>query len=234
MKIICIICARKSSKGIKNKNIKSFFGKPLILHTINQAKKLKIFDKIICSSDSKYIRLIANKAGVDLTINRPAKLANDISPKIETIKHSLIFSESHFNSKFDLIVDLDITTPLRSLDDIKQSIKLIKSKKLASNLITITPSKKNPYFNMVEIDKEGKVQKSKKSNLKITSRQMAPKVYDINAGIYVWNRQSLLKNKDVINKNTLFYITPYERSIDIDTNTDFELVKFFYKQKKLN
>ena len=231
MKILCSICARKGSKGLKNKNIKLFFGKPLILHTIIQAKRTKLFDKIVCSSDSKFVRQLANKNGLDLVINRPKNLAKDKAPKIKTIKHLFKISEIFFKTKFDLIVDLDITAPLRSINDIKNSINVIKNKNFPCNLVAISPSKKNPYFNMVEINKNGRLQKVKKINLTITSRQSAPRVYDINAGIYIWNRKGLITRKKIINKNTCYYLTPPERSVDIDSSFDFELVKYLYKRK---
>ena len=60
---------------------------------------------------------------------------------------------------------------------------------------------------------------------------MSPKVFDVSAGFYIWNRSGLLANKTVINNKTLFYTTPYLRSIDIDSYTDLEIVKFLYKKK---
>lgn len=230
MKILCTICARGGSKEIKNKNIINFFGRPLIFQTINQAKKSNLFYKIVCSSDSKKILKISQKFGVDLTIKRPKKLSSDKIPKTKAIKHSLEVSEKFFKTKFDLIVDLDVTAPLRSIGDIKKSINKIKIQKKPCNLVTITPSKKNPYFNMVEISKK-KILKIIKQDNKITARQMSPKVFDVSAGFYIWNRSGLLANKTVINNKTLFYTTPYLRSIDIDSYTDLEIVKFLYKKK---
>lgn len=234
MKVLCTICARGGSRGLKNKNIKNFSGKPLLFYTIQQAKKAKIFDKIVFSSNSTKILKVAKKYGVDLLIKRPNIFATNSAPKIQAIKHSLIFSCKYFNTDFDYIVDLDITAPLRSISDIKKSINLIKKIKYPCNLVTLTPSKKNPYFNMVEIDKNNKVKKIKSLNKLITSRQKAPKVYDINAGIYIWNRKGLMKNLNIINNKTLYHITPNERSIDIDSLLDFKIVKSLLSKKRLN
>ena len=90
MKILCTICARGGSKGVKNKNIKKFLGKPLICHTISQAKKVKKFSKIVCSSDSKKILDIAKKNKVDYLILRPKFLSNDRVSKVKAIRHCLI------------------------------------------------------------------------------------------------------------------------------------------------
>jgi len=230
MKILCSICARGNSKGLRNKNLKKLNGKSLLARNIELAKKTKLFDKIVCSSESVKILNVAKKYKVDLLIKRPSNLSRDKTSKLAAIKHLFKSSENYFNYKFDLIVDLDVSAPLKQSSDIKKCINIIKKEKTFRNLVTLSPSRKNPYFNMVEIDNKGKL-KLVKSNKKITARQQAPKVYDVNAGIYAWNRLGIKKNKHIINKNTLFHITSHKTSIDIDTIDDFKLVKYFQKNK---
>ena len=225
MKILCTICARGGSKGIKNKNLKKFLGKPLIYYTISQAKKIKRFTKIVCSSDSKNILKIAQKNKVDYALLRPKFLSNDKVEKLKAIKHCLINSEKYFNIKFDFVVDLDVTAPLRSINDIYKIINLISKKNNTNNILSLTPSRKNPYFNMVEIKRNNKLEIVKKISKKIHSRQKAPRVYEINAGIYAWKRKSLIKSYNLINKNTQYFIVPNSRSLDIDTPEDFKIVK---------
>tara|TARA_B100001059_G_C17777921_1_gene552370 strand:+ start:610 stop:1299 length:690 start_codon:yes stop_codon:yes gene_type:complete len=225
VRVLCTICARGGSKGVKNKNLKKFLGKPLIYYTISQAKKINRFTKIVCSSDSKNILDIAKKNKVDYALLRPKFLSNDKVEKLKAIKHCLINSEKFFKLKFDFIVDLDVTAPLRSTKDINKIISLISSKKNAHNILALTPSRKNPYFNMVEIKKNNKLEIVKKTSKKIHSRQKAPKVYEINAGLYAWKRKSLIKSYDLINKNTHYFIVPNSRSLDIDTPEDFKIVK---------
>jgi len=220
MKILCTICARGGSKGVKNKNLKNLLGKPLIYHTILQAKKIKKFTKIVCSSDSENILKIAKKNKVDYALLRPQFLSNDKVEKLKAIKHCLINAEKFFNLKFDYIVDLDVTAPLRSNNDINKIISLISKNKKAYNVLSLTPSRKNPYFNMVEIKNNNKLEIVKKISKKIHSRQKAPKVYEINAGMYAWKRNSLIKNFELINKNTHYYI---------DTPEDFKIVKSLLK-----
>ena len=229
MKILCTICARGGSKGVKNKNLKNLLGKPLIYHTILQAKKIKKFTKIVCSSDSKNILKIAKKNKVDYALLRPQFLSNDKVEKLKAIKHCLINAEKFFNLKFDYIVDLDVTAPLRSNNDINKIINLISKNKKAYNVLSLTPSRKNPYFNMVEIKNNNKLEIVKKISKKIHSRQKAPKVYEINAGMYAWKRNSLIKNFELINKNTHYFIVPNARSVDIDTPEDFKIVKSLLK-----
>ena len=229
MKILCSVCARGGSTTLKNKNIKILHGKPLILHTLLTAKKTGIFDKIVVSSDSKKILKIAKKH-TNFQIKRPFKLSSDKSPKLPAIKHALINSEKYFKKKFDIIIDLDATSPLRSVYDIINALKIFK-KNNNSNLMSVCPSNKNPYYNMIE--KKGKeIKIVKRSNIDFYGRQEAPKVFDINASIYIWSRNSLLRNKKLINSKTGIYIMPKARSTDIDDLEDFELVKYFMKRSK--
>ena len=129
MKILCTICARGNSSGLKNKNILNINKKPLIYYTIKKAKDSKIFDKVVVSSDSKKILNIAKKFGVDLCINRPRKFATKNISKIPAIRHAVKKSEIEFKYNFNFIVDLDICSPLRKASDIKNSFNIFKKKK---------------------------------------------------------------------------------------------------------
>ena len=226
---ICIICVRKNSKGIKNKNLLKLNNKSLIEISFKQAKHSKIFKKIILSSDSDHMIKIANKLGFDLVIKRPNILARDKSGKVDVIKHALLKAEKYFNENYQNIFDLDVTSPLRNINDIKQSLKIFTNKK-ANNLITVCEAKKNPYFNMVQKNKNKIQVVANKKQYK--SRQVAPKVYEMNASIYIWKRNSLFKNS-MFNTKTVFYKMPISRSIDIDSEFDFKIVKFIYENKKI-
>ena len=106
-------------------------------------------------------------------------------------------------------------------------------KKKSTNLITGTEARKNPYFNMIEINKNI-VKISKKYSKNVIRRQHAPKVYEMNASIYLWDRDYLLKNNKLFTKTTLFYEMPYERSVDIDNYNDFKIVKLLMNNEKKN
>ena len=234
---LCTICMRKGSQGLKNKNIKLINGKPLMYFTIKQAIKSKIFDHIVVSTDSKKILKFAKSYGADGWFIRPKKLSTSLSSKIKVIKHALIESEKYYDMKFKFVVDLDVTSPLRKVEDITNAYKLfVKSK--GSVLISGAKSKKNPYFNIVEIVNK-KVKKIKNLKKKIFRRQDAPKTYDMNASIYIWNRNSLINSNSVIKEletdkvgKAIFYEMPEIRSIDIDSKLDFELVEFLLKKRK--
>ena len=229
MKNLCTICVRSGSKGVRNKNIKLMHGKPLIVYTIEQAKSSKLFSQITVSSDSDEILKIAKKFDVDILIKRDPSLCEDHSGKVDAIRDALLRSEDNLAITFDNVIDLDVTSPLRNADDIVNSFKLF-TKNNSDNLITGCMAKKNPYFNMVEI-KKGPIQYCKNSTQKPLSRQESPVVYEMNASIYIWKREKLIKTNNLLGEKTSFFEMPEERSIDIDTELDWEIVSGLMKKK---
>lgn len=223
MNIICTILARGGSKGLPGKNTKLICGKPLISHTISQATRSNLFHTVAVSSDSEAILNIADSENIKCLINRPAEFASDTAPKLPAIRHCVEKAEKMVGVKFDAVVDLDPTSPLRSIDDIKSCLELLVVSN-SSNVITGCPARKSPYFNMVELDDSKVARLSKPTSFNINRRQDAPQVFEMNASIYVWTRDSLFENESIWQPTTRLYIMPQERSIDIDSQVDFELV----------
>jgi CMP-N,N'-diacetyllegionaminic acid synthase len=145
------------------------------------------------------------------------------------ILHALKQSEKFYKKRYDAIIDLDVTAPLRKISDIKKAYNKFKKNNF-DIIISVCKSKKNPYFNMIEIKKE-KIRLIKKGK-KINSRQNAPAVYDINASIYIWTRKALINKKSFFSKNTGIYVMPRERSVDIDDDDDWNLVNFYLKKNE--
>jgi len=225
MKRLCTICARGGSKGVKGKNTRTLLGKPLIAHSIEQAKASGLFEAIAVSSDSDFILEIAKKWGVDYLIKRPDELATDQAAKLPVIRHCVAEVERQRGCSFDVIVDLDATSPLRSVNDIHRAVALLEESS-AGNVITAMPSRRSPYFNLVELNTNGAVELSKPQKTAIVRRQDAPKCYDMNASIYVWKRPVLFASDTIFNEDTRLYVMPEERSIDIDSELDFKFVEF--------
>ena len=224
MKRICTICARGGSKGVKNKNIRTLLGKPLIAHSILQAKASGLFDCIAVSSDSDKILATARKWGADYLIKRPDELATDQAAKLPVIQHCVAEVERISCHVFDVVVDLDATSPLRLPEDIVGSVRLLEERGIA-NVITGTPARRSPYFNLVEVDEHGVARLSKALATPIIRRQDAPKCYDMNASVYVWRRSALFTKPTIFNPDTLLYVMPEERSVDLDSEQDFIIIK---------
>lgn len=227
--ILCTICARGGSKGVKNKNIKELNKKPLIAYTIEQAKASGLFKHIVISTDSDDIANIAKKYGAEVFFKRSAEMASDTAGKLDVIRDAFVRSEEYYGTTFDYLVDLDATAPLRSVDDIVDSFKQFTQNN-NDNLITAMPSRRSPYFNLVEVDNNDKVSLSKKLDSTILRRQDAPKSYDMNASIYIWKRDTILNENSIFLEKTGLYVMPEERSIDIDNELDFEFVEFMMRK----
>ena len=231
MKRLCSICARGGSKGVKNKNIRNLAGKPLIAYSIEQAKASGLFEYVAVSSDSPQILEVARQFGVDFLIERPAELATDRAAKIPVIRHCFEQVEKLTGETFEVLVDLDATSPLRSVDDIRAAVALLETRNV-SNVITGTPARRSPYFNLVEADANGVVGLAKKLEKAIERRQDAPQCYDMNASIYVWRRDVLLQSDVLFQSDTLLHEMPEERSVDIDSELDFEWVEYLMTKKE--
>ena len=224
MKILCTICARAGSKGVANKNLRLINNKPLIVYSIEQAIATKLFDQIVVSSDSKEIREVALANGATFCVDRPAELATDTAPKLPAIKHCVENAEKKFG-QFEVIIDLDATAPLRESSDIIGALELLQSAQ-ADNVITGTPAHRSPYFNLVETDVNGIVSLSKPPANVVARRQDSPQCFDMNASIYVWRRQALFANENLFTSSTRLFVMPRERSLDIDSQADFEMVEW--------
>ena len=231
-KILCTICARGGSKGVKNKNIKPLLEKPLIAYTIEQALESGLFEHIVVSTDSDAIATISQEYGAEIFFKRSEAMASDRAGKLDVIRDAFVRSEAHYDTQFDYLVDLDATAPLRIVEDIVNALKqFIQNNN--DNLITAMPSRRSPYFNLVEVDKKGKVSLSKRLDESIVRRQDTPKSYDMNASIYIWKRHVILNENSLFLENTGLYVMPEERSIDIDTELDYKFVEFLMKEKNV-
>ena len=227
MKRLCTICARGGSKGVPGKNLMELGGKPLVAHSIDQARASGLFDFIAVSSDSPQILDAARAAGAGILVSRPDDLASDSSAKLPAIKHAVSFVEAETGQRFDTLVDLDATSPLRVPEDIVGAVALLEERGV-SQVITGAPARRSPYFNLVELDDEGHVQLSKTTTPRIVRRQDAPRCYDMNASVYVWSYEGLFHGGVPFNPDALLYEMPEFRSIDIDSPLDIDFVRFLY------
>lgn len=229
MRILGTICARGGSKGIKNKNLLPLMGKPLIAHSILTLRSWGKASKVICSTDSKNIQEIAKKYGAEIPFTRPVNLASDHADKHSVLVHALNFCEELEKTNYDYIVDLDPTSPLRTVRDLESCFnKLIESD--ADLIVSVYKSHKNPYFNMVEVNEKGYVRLSKKSENIFVARQHAPVVYSMNASIYIYKRDALIKHKNLFTIEKIILHEMPDFTIDIDREIDFNFIELILKK----
>lgn len=222
---LCTICARGGSKGVPNKNIAPILGVPLIAYSIRQARDSGLFDFLAVSSDDPAILAVARDEDVDFLVVRPTGMADDHAGKLPAIRHCVEEVEARAGRQFNVLVDLDATSPLRDVSDIQGAVALLEAEAV-SNVITGTPSRRSPYFNMVERSGNGTVSLSKGLDQAVVRRQDAPACYDMNASVYVWRRDAFFAGPQVFYDDTRLFVMPEERSIDIDTPLDLEIVTY--------
>ena len=225
MTTIATICARGGSQGLPGKNVKILHGRPLIAHSIAQARACAAISRVFVSTDSEEIAAVAREAGAEVPFLRPAELATSSAAKLPVIRH-LVEGVEKMGVQVSRIVDLDPTSPLRSQKDIETCLALLDDD--TDCVITGYPAEKNPYFNMVERRPDGTVDLVKRMDVPVTSRQEAPEVFAMNASIYTWHRRTL--EAGLWNGRTRIHTMPRERSIDIDSPIDFRLVEMLMEE----
>lgn len=230
MTAICSICIRGGSKGVPAKNIRDMLGKPLFVHSVDQARATGRFALVAVSSDDERILDLARRHGVDAVVRRPDEMATDAAPKGAAIRHCVEQTESQSGLRFDTMVDLDATSPLREPADIAGAMDLL-GQSGADNVITGAPARRSPYFNLVEEDADGWVSLSKKLDRPIARRQDAPRCFDMNASIYVWTREAFFSGPGAFTPRTRLFEMPEERSVDIDSPLDWKVVEMLLRER---
>jgi len=234
MNILITVCARGGSKGIPKKNIKIVGGRPLIDHSIRMAKKFaaKWGGVIELSTDSEEIKGVAASLGLSTEYTRPAKLATDKAGKIDVLAHLWKYAEKTYQQKFDYVLDLDVSSPLRTLEDVEAAFAQIRKDKKALNIFSVSHAHRNPYFNMVEPNGKGYFGLVKKGKFK--TRQESPAVYDINGSFYIYTRAFFEQEcPSAITKRSLVYPMKH-LCFDLDEMEDYQRMNWLLENKLLD
>ncbi len=228
-KILCLICARGGSKGIPGKNIRPLGGIPLIGWSINTAKQSSFFDRIVVSTDSQEIASIAEEYSAEVPFIRPGDLAKDDSPEWQVWQHAITELKRLDKFQADYMVSLSPTSPFRSEEDMIKSLELLHNDD-ADIVISVTPSGRNPYFNMVELNSDGFANLSKTPSNKPIRRQDAPEVFDMSTVIYATRIDFVLNANSIFDGKVKVVVIPENRAIDIDTELDFMFAEFLISE----
>jgi CMP-N,N'-diacetyllegionaminic acid synthase len=235
MKTLITICARGGSKGIPGKNIRPLNGKPLIAYSIRVAKEFcqKYDACLTLSTDNSEIKEIAAQFGLVTEYSRPIEFTTDKAGKISTINDILLFEEKKINIKFDFILDLDVTSPLRTIRDLEDAFLMIMENQEALNIFSVSPPNRNPYFNMIEPTSNGFC-KLVKNDFIIKSRQQAPVVYDMNASFYFYRRRFFDEGwETAITNKSMYYLVPHT-CFDLDNPIDFTMMELMIRENLID
>lgn len=230
--ILATICCRGGSKGVPGKNLKLLHGKPLIAYTIETAATSSLINDLIVSTDDKQIADVAKQFGAKVPFVRPADLATDTSSKWPVFRHAVESYEKLTGKRIEYLVDLDVTVPLKTADDIDGAILKALNNVDADVVITGYEPERNPYFNMMEITEGGFAKLVKKTDKTIVRRQDAPDVFSLTPAAFVIKRMALYNYDHWSNAKCLIHQIPRERAIDIDTEIDFKIVEFLIDYNK--
>ncbi|WP_343330105.1 acylneuraminate cytidylyltransferase family protein [Polaribacter staleyi] len=215
MKVIAIIPARGGSKGIHRKNLVNFSGKSLMQWTIEAALESKYITDVVVSSDDDEILNEAQKNKEVLALKRPIELAQDTSKTEPVLTHVL---ESLNGMKYDYLILLQPTSPLRTSEDIDFAFEKLLSSE-ATSLISVCELEHHPYKTF-KVDEKGYLQGIINNNYPFYPRQELPKTYRANGAIYIIEVAAFLNKNTLLTNKTTHFEMSIESSLDIDTIND--------------
>lgn len=236
MNILFTLCGRAGSKGVKGKNARDFLNIPLCWYSlagivlyVKQYLTTNDNYNIVLNTDSEDLIKLIKKVDIPVTIlRRDESLAGDKVAKVAVIHDCLTRAEEQFGIVYDVVVDLDITSPLRTVNNIKNAINKKISRPEVDVVYSVTHSRRNPYFNMVK-EENGFFCKALPSNF--TTRQEAPNFYDMNASIYAYSPKALKEKEHstFFNSNCDAILMQDTGILDIDSEEDYELMQIIAK-----
>ncbi len=223
-KVLAIIPARGGSKDIPRKNVKSLVGKPLIGWSIDAANQASCIDRTIVSTEDEEIASVARELGADVPFIRPAELSADDTPGMAPVLHAISQLPD-----YDWVFLLQPTSPLRSAEDIDGIWKFCQDR-CAPAAVSVCEVKKHPYW-MYQCNPTQHLEPLITERPDVARRQDLPSAYSLNGALYIARTDWLLEQRDFIGHETLGYIMPPERSVDLDTAQDWQWVEFLIEQE---
>jgi CMP-N,N'-diacetyllegionaminic acid synthase len=208
-RVLGLIPARGGSKAIPRKNIHPLAGKPLLAWTIEEARKAKSIDRLVLSSDDAEIIAEAKRWGCEVPFVRPAELAQDATPGIDPVLHALKELPG-----FDYVVLLQPTSPLRTAEDIEGTIERCVASR-APACVSVTATNEHPALTFKVGAGHALLPLLPESERKAT-RQEYPQLYRLSGAVYVARTEWLLRTRTFVTSETIAYVAPAERSVDID------------------
>jgi CMP-N,N'-diacetyllegionaminic acid synthase len=236
LKVLSIIPARGGSKGVPGKNIKMLAGKPLIAWSIDASKESKHIDRTIVSTDGEDIAKVAKEWGAEVPFMRPAEFAQDLTPDPPVFEHALAWLKENENYVPDIVVHLRPTGPLRTPEEIDESIELLAKYPESDSVRSLQEPAKPPYKMWKQSDGDFIIPfVSDMPGMKdwhTAPRQSLPKVFETTADIGVMWARTILEKKSVIGDKVLPYFLK-RPTVDIDNLADFEIAELLFAKKEV-
>ncbi len=228
MKTIAFIFARGGSKGIPRKNLQELGGKPLLGHAVECALAVASVERVIVSTDDEEIAAVARTFGADVPFLRPPELATDRAPEILAWQHALHEAEVRYGT-FDVFLSVPTTAPLRAAEDLENVLQAFVPGE-TDFVITVTPARRSPYFNMVTVDEQGFARLAAEAGPHIANRQEAPPVFDMTTVAYAASPDYVKSGQGLFAGRVRAVTVPAERALDIDEPLDLEIARFLFSR----
>ena len=237
MKILAVIPARSGSQRVKNKNIRLLRNHPLIAYSIISAKKTKIFNRIIVSTDSNVIRDISLYYGAEVPFIRPKKISTSKSIDYSWIIHALSETKRIYNEEYDYLAILRPTTPHRSHICIKKAVDTLVKKKYFDSIRAVSKCREHPG-KMWTISNKGSLKEFiNQKHLKIKYHEMQyqslPEVYIQTSSFEIIKVKSIIKNKNRAGNRIIPFKLQKLKGMAIDHEEDLILLKHYLQKKKI-
>ncbi len=220
-----LVTARGGSKGIPGKNVRDLAGKPLIAWTLEEARKSQRLSRLIVSTDDPEIARVCRQWGGEVPFVRPAELAQDDTPHLVVVEHAIQWLRDRGQMP-DYLLTLQPTCPLRTVEDIDRSIQLATTRN-ASAVMSVCEPPHHPLWTK-QITEEGHLVPFIPWSGSLV-RQLLPKVYTVNGVIHLHHCETLLRTRMMQPTDSVPYVMPAERSIDIDTPWEFRLAELILR-----
>jgi CMP-N,N'-diacetyllegionaminic acid synthase len=226
MTLLALIPARGGSKGIPRKNIRPFCGKPLLQWSIDVALAAPSVDRVVVSTDDPEIEAVALAGGAEVPFLRPAELASDTASGIAPVLHAL----EQLPEVHDLLLRQP-TSPLRLVEDV-DAIVALRREAGREAAVSVTPSSKHPAW-MFGLSSQQLLEPLLPAT-EAACRQQLPPAYALNGALYLASREFLEREHSFLTADTLGYVMPPERSMDIDSPLDWQWGEFLMQQQGMN
>lgn len=201
----------------------------MISYSIEQARACSFIDRVVVSTDDPEIAEISRESGAEVPFTRPPELAKDDTPMLPVMQHAIQTIEAIYRKTVDILILLDPTSPLRTVEDIEEALSLFHQDETCQAVVSGCEAHRSPYFNMVRL-KDDFVQMLIPTEGDIGRRQDCPPVYDLDTTVWIYSREAIMDIGQRIPPRTRLYIVPEERSIHIDTESDFMIVEFLMRK----
>lgn len=224
MRVIALIPAREGSKGLPDKNILDFLGKPLLTWSVESARNSKYVDTVLLSTDSPLFAEIGLRFGAMVPFIRPKNISGDYSTTIEVIEHAIDFLVNNLNEIYDVIVLCEPTSPLRTSEDIDNSLEKLISTPGATSLVSIGKAETQDSTLQFKLSDENFIQLPReKTVFNHYRRQDIPANFFLDGCLYLSKIDTLLEKKTFVHEQTITIQLPKWKAIEIDDEYDYQM-----------